>query len=122
MKNFSIGKDINALLTQANIAGIGSKVFPLIATPKTTFPFVVYRRNNYRPASNKDIDDEIATLEIIVASMKYEESVVLADAVAEALEHKETQNIQDIQILNSFEDFYEDTFLQHITIDIYIKN
>lgn len=122
MKNFTIGKEINAIITQANIQGIGSKVFPIVATPNTTFPFVVYRRNNYRPASNKDIDDEIVTIEVIVASTKYEESVTLANSVATALEHKETENIEDIRIINLFEDFYSDTFIQHITIDVYVRN
>ena len=121
MKNFAIGKELNRILTEANVAGITNKIFPLIANANTTFPFLVYRRNYYRPASNKDFEDEIVGVEMVIAATKYEESVDIADAVASALLHKETDIIDDIQINNMYEDFIDDTFLQHINIDIYIK-
>jgi hypothetical protein len=121
MKNFAIGKELNRILTEANVIGVKNKIFPLIANANTTFPFLVYRRNYYRPASNKDFEDEIVGIEIVIAATKYEESVDIADAVASALLHKETSIIDDIQISNMYEDFVDDTFLQHINIDIYIK-
>ena len=122
MKNFAIGKELNRILTEANVTGITNKIFPLIANANdTTFPFLVYRRNYYRPASNKDFEDEIVGVEIVIAATKYEESVDIADGVASALLHKETNIIDDIQITNMYEDFIDDTFLQHINIDIYIK-
>lgn len=121
MKNFTIGKELNRILTEANVNGISNKIFPLIANANTTFPFLVYRRNYYRPSSNKDLEDEIVGIEIVIAATKYEESVVIADRVASALLHKKTDIIDDIQINNMYEDFIDDTFLQHINIDIYIK-
>ena len=121
MKNFKIGKEINRILTEANISGIGNKVFPLIANANTTFPFLVYRRDYYTPASNKDYDDEIVGIQIVIATQKYEEGVNLADSVATALLHKQTEIIDDIQITNMNEDFSEDTFLQNINIEITLK-
>ena len=121
MKNFSIGKELNRILMEANVNGISNKIFPLIANANTTFPFLVYRRNYYRPINNKDLEDEIVGIEIVIAATKYEESVVIADRVASALLHKKTEVIDDIQINNMYEDFIDDTFLQHINIDIYIK-
>lgn len=122
MKNFAIGKELNRILTEANVTGIDNKIFPLIANANTTFPFLVYRRNFYRPTSNKDLEDEVVGVEIVIAATKYEESVIIADSVASALLHKKTDIIDDIQINNMYEDFIDDTFLQHINIDIYIKN
>lgn len=121
MKNFKIGKEINRILTEANISGIGNKIFPLIANANTTFPFMVYRRDYYTLGFNKDYEDEKVGIQIVIASPKYEESVNLADSVATALLHKETEIIDDIQITNMNEDFVEDTFLQNINIEITLK-
>lgn len=121
MKNFKIGKEINRILTEANISGIGNKIFPLIANANTTFPFLVYRRDYYTPASNKDYEDEKVGIQIVIATQKYEEGVNIADSVATALLHKETEIIDDIQVTNMNEDFVEDTFLQNINIEITLK-
>ena len=121
MKNFTIGKEFNRILMEANIQGLSNKIFPLIANVNTTFPFLVYKRNYYTPVKNKDFEDEVVGVEIVIAATKYEESVVIADCVVSALEHKQTEVIDDIQITNMYEDFIDDTFLQHLNIDIYIK-
>lgn len=121
MINFKIGKELNRLLVEADIKGITNKIFPLIANANTNFPFLVYRRNYFRPSINKDFENEIVGVEIVIAATKYEESVDIANKVADTLEHRETEIIDDIQITNMYEDFIDDTFLQHINIDIYIK-
>ena len=121
MNNFKIGKEINRLLTEANINGISTKVFPLIANANTTFPFIVYKRSYFRPSSNKDIENEIVGIELVIAATKYEESVNIANEVANVLLHKETEIIEDIEIVTMYEDFIDDTFVQHINFDIYIK-
>lgn len=123
MKNFKIGKEIVELLkTDEGVTTyVGNKIFPLIANATTTFPFIVYRRNYYTPDSNKDWENEKCGIEIVVASTKYEESVNIADAVSEALNHKTTEDIEDINITNTNEDFYEDTYVQRINIEVTIK-
>lgn len=124
MKNFKIGKDIKTLLmadTEVTNA-IGEKLFPLVGNAGTSFPFVVYRRSSYKPYSNKDYSDEIVYMELAVLSDKYSESVDVADKVANALEHKETINIDDIIIDNSTEEFNDDIYIQKITIQIVVNN
>ena len=123
MKNFKVGKEIVELLKSGNSVTdyVGNKIFPLIANATTTFPFIVYRRNYYTPESDKDWENEKCGIEIVVASSKYEESVNIADAVSEALNHKTTEDIEDIRITNTNEDFYEDTYVQRINIEITIK-
>lgn len=123
MKNFSIGQDIVGLL-QSDTAvtnAVGNKIFPLIATAETTFPFIVYRRSYFTPVSNKDFESEKCGVELIVASNKYSESVSIADAVSDALNHQATTNIEDIKVTNASEDFYDDTYLQRITVEVEIK-
>lgn len=123
MRNFEVGKDIRALLNASTdvTSALGNKIFPLIAPAKTTFPFLVYRRSYYTPQSNKDYDGEKVGIEIVIVSTQYEEGVDIADAVADALIHHTTDNIDDIVATTMSEDFIEDTFLQRITIEATLK-
>lgn len=123
MKNFKVGKDLTAILladsTVHNL--VGDKVFPLVANAGTTFPFIVYRRNGYRPFSNKDYTDEAADIEIAILSDNYIDSVQVADAVGNALNEKETETIDEIEITNASEEYNSDTYIQKINIRITIK-
>lgn len=120
MKNFEIGKEIKELISQSNDL-INGRVFPIVANEGTQFPFVVYRRNGYRPASNKDYLNEVVNLEVTVLSSKYEESINIANDIASSLLNRETQDIENIEISNLTEDYSEDTFIQRINLDIELK-
>lgn len=123
MKNFTVGKDIKTLLSSSAdvTSALGNKIFPLIAPAKTTFPFLVYRRSYYTPQSNKDYDGEKVGVELVIASLKYEQGVDIADAVADALIHQTTDNIDDIAVIGVSEDYMDDTFIQRITIEATLK-
>lgn len=123
MNNFKIGSQIRTLLLNdvAVAEKLGNKVFPLIANANTTFPFLVYRRAAFRPAYNKDLENEIVVIEIAIATVKYEEGVDIANSVADALNGKTTELIEDIQVTNIYEDFESDTFIQKITLEITLK-
>lgn len=123
MKNFKIGKELTSiLLNNEDVTNVlDNKIFPLVANAGTTFPFLVYRRSGYRTDGNKDYGNEIVSVEIAVLSPKYEESVNVADVVADTLNGKNTEIIDDIKIVNIYEDFAEDTYIQKMSIDIYIK-
>ena len=124
MKNFKIGKELTSILLNDDTvsADVGNKVFPLVANAGTTFPFIVYRRSSYRPNNNKDYEDEIVSVELAILSEKYEQSVNIANHVADALNGKQTDLIETIKITNIFEDYQEDTYIQKLNIDIYINN
>lgn len=124
MKNFKVGKDIkNLLVNDTNVQSkLNGKVFPIVANEGTQFPFVVYRRSAYRPQSNKDYSDEVVSMELIILSTKYDESVDIANVVAEALDRKTTEIISDIQLTNISEDYIDDTYVQRLFIDISINN
>lgn len=123
MKNFKVGKEIKQILCNSKDVTdlIDNKVFPIVANEGTNFPFAVYRRNGYRPASNKDYEDEVVSLEIVILSLKYDESVEIANTIADTLISNKTDIIEDIQISNISEDYTEDTFIQRLYIDIYLK-
>lgn len=123
MKNFTIGSEIVTLLNtnRAVHTAVRDKIFPLVASTSTTFPFIVYRRSYYKPASNKDYENEKVGIEIIVASNKYSDSVTIANSVADALNHQSTAVIEDINVTNTNEDYLEDTYIQRLFFEVEIK-
>lgn len=123
MRNFKVGSELRKLLMADSkiVSKLSDKIFPLVANAGTLFPFLVYRRSAYRPASNKDYQSEIVSIEIAIATVKYEEGVDIADAVADALSGKQTDIIEDIEITNIYEEFTDDTFIQKINLEINLK-
>lgn len=123
MRNFKVGSEIRKLLMADSkvVEKLTDKIFPLVANAGTMFPFLVYRRSAYRPASNKDYQSEVVSIEIAIATVKYEEGVDIADAVADALNRKHTEIIEDIEITNIFEEYADDTFIQKINLEISLK-
>ena len=124
MKNFKVGKEIVTILSGASAVtdAVGNKIFPLVAVANTTFPFIVYRRSNYTPASNKDYEGEHVGIEMVICATTYEEGVDIADKVATAVNHARTTMIDDIKITNIREDYIEDTFTQSITLDVALRD
>lgn len=95
MKSFSIGKELVSILNDNNVMGVYKKIFPMVATAGTTFPFAVYRRTGYTPASNKDYTSEQVYIEFNVASEKYQEGLDIANNIADILlANKETEVIE----------------------------
>lgn len=120
MSGIGIGKAIKAILS-----GI-EKVYPLVADEGTTYPFVVYRRSGLIPASTKDRYSykESATVEIIVASNSYPESIDVAEQVKQKMVNTRGTysglNVGEITLTNADEDFIEDTFIQKLNFNIEI--
>ena len=124
MKNFKVGKELITILSGSSAVtdAVGNKIFPLVAVPNTTFPFIVYRRSYYTPANNKDYEGEKVGVELVVCSPKYDESVNIADKVATALNHAMTAMVEDIKITNISENFIDDTFTQQINIEVSLRD
>lgn len=122
MKLVKIGKTLRSLLLSDNTVAeyLTGKIFPLVAVEGTTFPFLVYRRSGYAPVSNKDLEDEIVTVEVAILSDKYETSVDVADAVLTGL-HGSNEEIDRVKIIGTSEEFSDDIYIQKLIIDIYLK-
>lgn len=123
MKNFKVGKELVSILhgSSAVTQALGNKIFPLVAVPNTTFPFMVYRRSYYTPENNKDYEGEKVGVEIVICATRYEDGVDIADKVATAVNHARTNMIDDINITNISENYVEDTFTQQVNIEITLR-
>lgn len=100
---------------------VGEKIFPIVATHETTFPFIIYKRGSLTPGYTKDrySTGDNTTAELIVASDKYADSVKIIELVRSALENKGGEynsfSVVDAKVISADEDFIEDTFIQRIT-------
>lgn len=123
MKNFKVGKELVNILqgSSAVTDALGNKIFPLVAVPNTTFPFMVYKRSYYTPENNKDYEGEKVGVEMVICTTRYEDGVDIADKVATAVHHARTDLIDDVNITNIKEDFIEDTYTQQINIEITLR-
>lgn len=106
---------------------VKSQVFPMIAEENTTFPFIVYRRNSIRKASTKDyVNDEIASVDVVIASDKYSQSVEIAERVRFVLERGEYEgenfSVDNISLSNASEQYMQNTYIQTLTFDVEINN
>ena len=103
---------------------VKSKIYPLVANQGTTFPFIIYKRTGIEPVTSKDrfICSELTTVDVTVASDRYDESIELAELVKDTLSGKNGIysgiNIIDINMISAGEDYIEDTFIQTLTFNI----
>ena len=66
---------------------IGSKIFPLIAETDTTFPYVAFSKDSITSSYSKDgCYEDTVSVQIIVASVDYLESLEIANIVREIFE------------------------------------
>ena len=120
MSGLYIGKAVKSILT-----GI-DKVYPLVAEEGTTYPFIVYRRSGLYPATTKDRYSykEVATVEVLVVSNDYEDSINLAEKVKGKMEHTRGKynevTIGDVTLQNADENYLEDAFVQKLTFQMEI--
>lgn len=123
MKNFKIGSEIrNVILSSSAVKNaVDTKVFPLIANAGTTFPFIVYRRSSYSPQSDKDVLNESVYIEIAIICNNYEQSVSIANDVADVLIQYESDTIEEIKVTNISEEFISDSFVQKVNLQIFLK-
>ena len=123
MKNFKIGSEIrNVILSSAAVKNaVDTKVFPLLANAGTTFPFIVYRRSSYSPLSNKDVLNESVYMEIAIICTNYEQSVSIANDVADVLLAYESDTIEEIKVSNISEEFISNSFVQKVNLQIDLK-
>ena len=123
MKNFKIGSEIrNVILSSTAVKNaVDTKVFPLIANAGTTFPFIVYRRSSYSPKSDKDTLTESVYMEIAIICNNYEQSVSIANDVADVLLAYDSDTIEEIKVTNISEVFISNSLVQNVNLQIDLK-
>lgn len=127
MTTIQIGKVINALLNADSGLSemIGSRVFPIVSKEGTQYPFVVYRRNSVTPTYCKDgLASETASVDIVIASNTYTNSIEVADRVRAAIDKRacvfQDTTVSNIEMTTAEEDFVDDTYIQTLNFNFTI--
>lgn len=116
------GKYLRTLLLQSDeLMSLISpnKIIALQENPDTTFPFIVYSRDNITPIYTKNfLSDNNISFTIVVVSNDYDESLDIANAVRHAIEAKmysdENITIHPIRITSVAENTLYDSYIQTI--------
>lgn len=132
MESLELGRVVKSILLQDKELSkqVGSRVFPLVADKGTSFPFIVYRRDGLTPSTNKDklVYDTQVRMSFIVASSDYRQGLDICSKVVDVLLASQGRtiggglDITDLELLDTSEEYREDTFLQLLSITVNIKN
>lgn len=125
-----IGSVIKARLLASNEVAdlIKKEVHPIVAPTGTKFPFITYRRSGVTPSYTKDrksVQDS-ATVDVTIHTDNYKQSMRLLEDVFNSLQAYsgivEGIHVDEIRMINSEEDFVEDSYLQNLTFEIDVIN
>jgi len=127
MSIIQIGKAIHSILTSsAQVRSyLGSKIYPIVAEEKTTFPFMVYRRDSIAEQFSKDSKyQETASFEVVIVEPDYNKAATIADVVKETLTAFKGRssgfNVQKIKATSGSESYYSGAYIQNIKFQITI--
>lgn len=124
MKGLYLTKAVQAILAQAGILN----AYAVVAEENTPQPFALYRRASLTVDDTKDrlAQTQHSTLSVQVTSNDYDDGLLLADAITEALVGTsgtfEGVAIGDITLSDASEMYNETSYLQDLTFEITIEN
>lgn len=104
-----------------------NKVFPLVAEQTTTFPFIVYWRDNVVSDSCKDgMHEDEVTFTVVAVTDNYPLSLELANAIRESLETMRLVSrgmlITNCKVTGVEESFQENAYVQTLTFGCTVNN
>lgn len=114
-KKFLAIQDVIALLSNSPKiqALVGDKIFPLVAPVDTHGDFIAYQRDGYKREDSKmGVAVQRSIFLITVVSDTHERSLVIADAVYDALEGDHSEYNMRIRMENYGEDYIDRKFIQ----------
>lgn len=116
MKAIRIGEKIYSLLSELNVT-----TYPIVADVTTEFPFIVYKREDMISNGTKDDKMLNPTISIVIASTTYEESIEISEQVLDLLIDYSDEDIYDIRLISSDEQFADNTFIQSFNFNIILQ-
>ena len=121
IKSFLIGEVINELLTSNEELKeiLGIKVYPLVASEGSTFPFIVYKRLGVSSNGTKDgYHEDTVEFQITILSETYSQSIDIAQLVRGILEREtiktDTLELTDCHVMSASEEYQDNTYIQQI--------
>ena len=123
MTAISINKHIyNILSNDELIKGyVNNKIYPLVAEESTTFPFIIYRKNNIQTEYTKDgrVFD-VADISITVVANDYITTVNVSERIRELIEWN--KEFTDARMISNTDEYIDNAYVQELTFSIKIRN
>ena len=118
IKIAEITEDITTTLK--TITEVGGRVFPIVATEGTAYPFMVYERTATTVQETKDgFVDLAATFNVRIVTATYFEGLTILDKVLAKLEHPESRHGISFNVkLQGASESYDDCFVQTVTFSV----
>ncbi len=112
------------LLDNHDVSTITNHVFP-VATDKADLPYILYRRSGMSPIRSKNKTDHNDTIQIDIVcfAATYAESLALAEAVRDALDHVEavsndkSLSLRSCDLIDAQETWENNAFIQSLTFE-----
>lgn len=114
-----ITEDITTTLK--SVSEVGNRVFPIVATEGTAYPFIVYERTGTSVRGTKDGYADLAvTFNVRIVSATYFEGLQILDKVVAKLERPESLHGigYNIRLDGSNEEYTDNCFVQTLTFTI----
>jgi hypothetical protein len=120
---WSVGNDVRSiLLADSGITGmVGTDIYPLIAPENTQGDFILYSRERYSVRNVKmGIYEESCQLALNIVSDNYDNAIILAEMVNDALlgNHQLNGNPITIELEDSTESYTDNKYLETLLFTI----
>lgn len=103
-----------------------TSIFPIVAQANTKYPYIVMQRTGIIASYSKaGITEDNVTLEIIVISNDYSQSIDIAQLIRETIDGKRYRSdeieIDDIEVESITEEWVENAYLQRLVFSMKIR-
>jgi len=101
---------------------VSNKIYPLVAEESTTFPFIIFRKNNIQTEYTKDGRTfDIVDFSVTVVANDYITTVDVCERVRELIELYRNDYFKQIHLTNVTEDYIDNAYIQELQFTAKIK-
>lgn len=101
---------------------VSNKIYPLVAEESTTFPFIIFRKNNIQTEYTKDGRTfDIVDFSVTVVANDYITTVDVSERVRELIELYRNDYFKQIHLTNVTEDYIDNAYIQELQFTAKIK-
>lgn len=120
-KKFLAIKNIFSLLSNSPTikSFVGDKIFPLVAPQDTSGDFIAVQRDGYKREDTKmGVALQVSVFFTTIVSEEYDRSLMIADAVYDALEGSHPQYEMRVKMVDYGEEYIDSKFIQVLKFNL----
>lgn len=116
MTGLSINKKIYEILSNdAELSGMCTNIYPLIAEESVQFPFVLFTRNDVSPIDSKSyVAGDQIEFSIAIVNDKYMLTVDIAERIRKLFEKRRDGYFNEINFVGCSEEYTNNAYVQQL--------